>query len=107
MTAVPSRQVAYWPVAEFIATALAQANTLPPGAGTPAWCALADSDPLKALGLMVAGGAHVLDVEAAQEARAEASKAIAAAVDWRAVATEVRELAGARRRGVRIERQSR
>jgi hypothetical protein len=105
LTDTSSRTVTYSPVLEFIAALIAQANnTVPPGAGTPAWCALADGDPLKVLSLVVAGGAHVLDIEAAQQARAEASKAIAAAADWPAIAREVQQLHAARRAGTRIER---
>lgn len=81
MSATDSRAVAWWPVHEFIATVVAQADNLP-AAGTPAWCALADSDPRKLLAVAVAGEHHVLRVETAQEKRAEASRAIAAAANW-------------------------
>ncbi|WP_293311318.1 DUF2742 domain-containing protein [Mycolicibacterium sp.] len=81
MSAVDSRAVAWWPVHEFITAAVAQADNLP-SAGTPAWCALADSDPRKLLAVAAAGEHHVLRIETAQQQRAEASKAIAAATDW-------------------------
>lgn len=49
-----SRAVAWWPVHEFMAALLAQANDLPL-AGTPAWCSLSDGDPRKLLALAAAG----------------------------------------------------
>jgi hypothetical protein len=87
-----SQSVSWWPVHEFIIELVAQANDLPV-AGTPAWCALPDTDPLKLLSLAAAGEHHVLRMETAQEARAEASRAVAAAADWRAVSREVQQRA--------------
>lgn len=84
MSALDSHTVAWWPVHEFIAAAVAQADNLP-AAGTPAWCALADDDHRKLLAVAVAGEHHVLRIEIAQEARAEASKAVAGAADWSAI----------------------
>lgn len=95
--------VAWWPVHQFIAAAVAQADNLP-AAGTPAWCALADDDHCKLLALAVAGEHHVLRVEIAQEQQAQASKAVASAADWVAIARELRQLDDARKSGVRIER---
>ncbi len=105
MTTTESRMVAWWPVHEFIAAAVAGVDDLPT-AGTPAWCVLADGDPRKLLAVAVAGEHHALRMEIAQEARAEASKAIAAAVDWPAAAREVQQLDAARRSGARIERST-
>lgn len=108
MSNIDSRQTSYASVAAFIAELLAQVNNaVPPGAGTPAWCALDPADPMKSLSLIVAGGAHVLSVEATQEALAEASKAVAASADWPKVAREIQQLDAARKAGVRIERVSR
>lgn len=84
MTGIESRSVAWWPVHEFIAALVDQANNIPV-AGTPAWCALADTDPVKLLSVAVAGEFHVLRMETAQEARCEASRAVSAAADWRGV----------------------
>lgn len=105
MKPVESRSVSWWPVHEFLAAVLAQANAAPPAAGTPAWMVLADSDPAKLLALAVAGEHHVLRMELGQEALADASKAISAVADWPAVSREVRQRAEARRSGVRIERR--
>lgn len=86
-----SRQVSWWPCHEFIAAVVAQANVGPiPLAGTPAWLTLADDDPRKLLALAQAGEHHVLRLDLAQEAAAEASKTIAAAEDWPSVARCIR-----------------
>lgn len=82
-----SRQRAWWPTHEFLTEYLAKANLGDlPAAGTPSWCALADGDPRKLAALAVAGEHHVLRCEIAQEAAADASKAVAGAADWSAVA---------------------
>ncbi|BDB45393.1 MULTISPECIES: DUF2742 domain-containing protein [Mycobacterium] len=92
----PSQQRAWWPVHEFLEAVVQQANYGPiPAAGTPPWCALADGDPRKLLAVAIDGEHHVLRVETAQEAAADASKAVAAAADWPAVAREIRSRAGA------------
>lgn len=89
--APPSQQRAWWPVHEFLVAVVAQANYGPiPAAGTPSWCALADGDPRKLLALAQDGEHHVLRIEAAQEAAAEASKAVAAEEDWSAHARSIR-----------------
>jgi len=82
-----AQQVSWWDTHVFISKLTAHLN-LPP-AGTPEWCAMADGDPRKLLALAVAGEHHVLRVEVAQEAHAEASKAISCAVDWSKVAREI------------------
>lgn len=93
MTAIASRQVAWWPVHEFITAVVAQANYAAlPVAGTPAWCELADGNPQKLLALAVAGEHHALRMETAQQALAEASHGIAGAADWPAVGREMAQL---------------
>ncbi len=82
MKPVESRSVSWWPVHEFVAALVAQANTTPPTAGTPAWCALADDDPRKLLAVAAAGEHHVLRVEIAQEAMAQAAKDISANAEY-------------------------
>lgn len=96
MTAVDSRSVSWWPTHEFVAQLLAQANTAPPMAGTPAWCALADDDPLKLLSLAQAGEHHCLRMEVAQGQRAEASRAIAASAPWGQIGREIQQRAAFR-----------
>jgi hypothetical protein len=95
--ATESRQVAWWPVHEFVAALVSQANNLPI-AGTPAWQALADGDPRKLLAVAVAGEHHVLRMEAAQEAMADASREIAGAEDWATVARRMQSRAAFRAR---------
>ncbi|SBS77828.1 conserved hypothetical protein [uncultured Mycobacterium sp.] len=81
-----SRQRAWWPVHEFITALVHQANCGPiPAAGTPAWCELANGDPRKLLAVAVDGEHHVLRAEMAQEAMADASRAVSAAANWRTV----------------------
>jgi hypothetical protein len=84
-----STQVSWWETHLFITALVAQASHLPP-AGTPAWCALDDTNPDKLLALALAGQHHVLRVETAQEALAQASQAISASTDWNTVAQRVR-----------------
>ncbi|MFV8233697.1 DUF2742 domain-containing protein [Mycolicibacterium fortuitum] len=84
-----SQQASWWPVHEFVTALAGQANNLPP-AGTPSWCALSDSDPRKLLALALAGEHHVLRVETAQAAMADASREISRAADWSAMAQRIR-----------------
>ncbi len=77
-----SQTVSWWPAHEFITALVSQYNHLPT-AGTPDWQQLADTDPRKLLALAAAGEHHVLRVEVAQAALADASKAVAAVPDWR------------------------
>ncbi len=95
-----SRQVAWWPVHEFISALVGQVNALPV-AGTPAWCSLSDDDPRKLLALAVAGEHHVLRVEVAQAAMADASREISGAAPWSALAQRVVQGRG----GAHIERR--
>lgn len=85
-----SQQRAWWPVHEFITALVQQCGAALPPAGTPEWCELADGDPRKLLALALDGEHHVLRVETAQMARAEASREIAAAANWTAMATRIR-----------------
>ncbi|WP_075909467.1 DUF2742 domain-containing protein [Mycobacterium syngnathidarum] len=85
-----SQQVAWWPTHEFIRAMVAKANVGPlPTAGTPAWCELPDTDPRKLLALAASGEHWVLHTELAQEKRAEASRDIAAAGGWSALAKRI------------------
>ncbi|MFV8312741.1 DUF2742 domain-containing protein [Mycobacteroides chelonae] len=78
-----SREVSWWPVHEFVAILVASTKfTALPAAGTPRWCALSDGDPRKLLAVAISGEHWALRCELDQIASAEASKAVAAAVDW-------------------------
>lgn len=92
MSRLESQQVSWAETHWFLEAVLAQANVGPlPWAGTPAWCELADGDPRKLLALAAAGEHHVLRVEVAQATRADASRALATAADWRAISREIRQ----------------
>ncbi|WP_308204256.1 DUF2742 domain-containing protein [Mycobacterium interjectum] len=92
VTSVASQQVSFWPTWEFLQAVVAQANCGPlPWPGTSSWCELADGDPRKLLALASFGVHHALRVEVAQEAHAEASRAILAGADWPKVAGEIRQ----------------
>jgi hypothetical protein len=83
-----SRQVSWWAVHEFVAAVLDQANGYPM-AGTPAWCSLAHDDPMKLAAVLDAGQRYALRIETEQQARAEASRDVAASTDWPALARSV------------------
>lgn len=86
-----SQQVSFTPVLEFWRAVVAQANVGPlPWPGTPSWCAMSDNNPQKLLALAEFGVHHAVRVEAAQAARADASKAISGAADWLRISREVR-----------------
>lgn len=86
-----ARAVSFWEVHQYVDRALAGAGEFPM-AGTPDWCSLADDDPRKLAAVLDAGQHHALRIEMAQEAQAEASKAIAASADWKRIADELRQL---------------
>lgn len=85
---IASQQVSWWSVHRWVQRYLDAAGNYPP-AGTPAWCELADGDRRKWAALLDAAQHHVLRVELAQEARAEASKAVAGGDDWSTVAQRI------------------
>ncbi|MED5812933.1 DUF2742 domain-containing protein [Mycolicibacterium sp. 050232] len=86
---VGSREVAWWPFHEWIQPYLDTAGDYPP-AGTPAWCALSDNDRRKWAAALDAAQHHVLRVETAQAAKAEAAQSISAAADWAGLARSIR-----------------
>lgn len=59
--------------------------------GSPEWSALPDDSPAKLAAVFDGARHHALRLEAGQAARAEASRAIAAAADWGQVAQRVRD----------------
>jgi Protein of unknown function (DUF2742) len=89
MSGVESQQVSFWQVHEFVQRYLDTIGHYP-AAGTPAWCELAGGDRRKWAALLDAAQHHALRVETAQEQHADASKAVAAAEDWAAIAGEIR-----------------
>lgn len=89
-TCVSARQVSWWSVHEYVAPVLARVGEHPT-IGTPAWCALRDDDPRKVAAVFNAAQHWSLQLEMNQEAKAEASRAISAAADWPAVASEIQQ----------------
>jgi len=82
-----SRSVAWYEVHLYVNRMLERLGVHDfPQAGTPEWCALNDSDPVKAVSVLDYGQHHALRVETAQEASCEASQTISAALDWASVA---------------------
>jgi hypothetical protein len=75
---VSSRQVSWWSVHEFVAGHLDRISSWPM-AGTPAWCALDDADPVKWAALIDAAQHWALRAETCQEAECEAPHEISAA----------------------------
>jgi hypothetical protein len=86
--AIASQQTSWWSVHTFVAEVLDQVADWPM-AGTPAWCALDDDDPAKWAALFDAAQHFILRVETCQEARCDASRDVADAVDWSALAREI------------------
>ncbi len=82
-----SQQVAWWEVHEHVAPVLEAVGSWPT-VGTPAWCARPDDDPAKLAALFDAARHWALRLEACQQAQCQASRAVSAAADWSAVATE-------------------
>ena len=83
-----SEQVNWWTVHEFVEPFLIS-NPGWPMAGSVEWQVLHDGDPRKMAALLDAARHHALRIDTAQEARADASKAIAASADWRGMAQEM------------------
>lgn len=86
-----SRSVDWWSVHTFVADTLAAAGAWPM-AGTLEWQQLPDDHPAKWAALLDAAQHHALRVELAQEAQADAAKAVAAAADWNGIARELTTL---------------
>jgi hypothetical protein len=88
--AVSSQQVNWWAVHQFVSQLLEQVGQWPT-AGTPAWCALSDDDPVKIAALYDAAQHHALRVETCQQARCDASREVADALDWSALARDIQQ----------------
>jgi hypothetical protein len=89
---VSSQQVSWWPVHTFVAEILDQVESWPM-AGTPEWCALDRTDPAKWAALLDDAQHFALRRETLQEAHCEASRAVSGALDWSALAREIRQRA--------------
>lgn len=91
---ISSQSVSFWSVRLFVERWRESVGVGPedfPMLGTPAWCNLPDDDPRKLAAVHDGGQHHALRIETAQEARAEASRAVAGAADWAAISREIRQ----------------
>jgi hypothetical protein len=84
VSAIESRQVSWLPAHEFAASWAAEygvdlIDDDLPNPGTPRWCGLPNDHPHKVAALLLRGSKAVLHDEGDQQARAEASKAVAGA----------------------------
>lgn len=86
-----ARTVDWWTVHQFVIEWLSRVESWPL-VGTLEWQRLTDDDARKWASLLDAAQHWALRVEAAQDARAEASRAVAAATDWAAVSSELRQI---------------
>ncbi len=95
MNAIESRTICWPPVHDYVARLAAQFGVdlgdRLPYPGTLAWLALPDDSPAKKVALLRCASERVLHLEIYQESRAEASKAVAAAVDWPAISREIHQ----------------
>ncbi|ORV86850.1 hypothetical protein AWC11_16985 [Mycobacterium interjectum] len=97
---IESRSVDWYSVHLFVIPVLDEAGSWPL-AGSPAWRQLPDGHPAK-LAAVLDGGRHwALHVDVAQEALAQASRAISAAADWAEISRDIR-----RRNAIYIPRRS-
>jgi hypothetical protein len=80
--------VSFWSVHECVAPLLAAIGTWPM-LGTPAWCALQNTDPRKIAALFDAARHWSLRIETCQQAEADASSDVSAAADWSAIAQQI------------------
>jgi hypothetical protein len=85
-----SRQVSWWDVNQFVTPLLAEVGSWPM-VGTPAWCALDDSDPVKLAAIFDATRHWALRVETCQVAECEASHEISDAADWGQIGRKIRD----------------
>jgi hypothetical protein len=75
-----------------------------PGGWHPAWQQLDHTDPRKWAAVLDAGQHWCLRIDTLQADRADASKAVAAAEDWRQIASGITQMRAAEAAGVRIPR---
>jgi hypothetical protein len=84
-----SQQVSWSDVHEFVLPRLRKVGDWPM-VGSPAWCELADRDPVKWASVLDAGQHWALRVEYLQQVECEASHEISAAEDWSAIARVIK-----------------
>ncbi|GAB5904578.1 DUF2742 domain-containing protein [Mycobacteroides chelonae] len=82
---IVSQQVSWWLVHELVEPVLARVGSWP-ALGTPIWDALAADDPRRWAAVLDGARHWALHLDLRQEAMAHASRDVAAATDWCAVA---------------------
>jgi Protein of unknown function (DUF2742) len=87
---ISSQQVSFSEVNRFLAELLEQVDDWPM-LGTPAWCDLSADDAVKWAAVFDAAQHWALRLETCQEARADASRAVAGAADWSAISREINQ----------------
>lgn len=103
--ATTARTVHFHTVCAYVDRVLGGVEGNPPLLGSIEWQRLNDRDPLKVAAVYQAAMERALYYEATQIALGEASKAIAAAADWPAVAQSARRHADAVDSGTYIPRE--
>ncbi|WP_406817395.1 DUF2742 domain-containing protein [Mycobacterium sp. M23085] len=91
-----NRQIAWLAVHDYINRQRRRLGALDlsgPPLGTPAWLRLSENDPAKLAAVLNAAEAAAYGISASQTAEADASRAIAAAADWPAIAKANRDRA--------------
>ncbi|WP_176358173.1 DUF2742 domain-containing protein [Mycobacterium persicum] len=96
---VTARQTCWLAVHDLVAPILGGIGYWPL-LGSPEWCSLPDADARKWGAVIDGGQHHALRLELNQLALAEASRAVSAAADWGALASDIRN-----RRDAYIPRQ--
>lgn len=90
--ATAAQQVSWFSVHEHVAPLLEQAGSWPV-VGSVAWCALDDDDPAKLAAIYDAAQHWALRVETCQQARCDASREVADALNWSALSREINQRA--------------
>jgi hypothetical protein len=104
-SALASRTVDWWSVHTYVEPLLSRVRHWPM-IGTATWCALDDDDPAKLAAIYDAAQHYALRVDTAQAALADASRDVAAAADWSAIAAQHRNRADAAASGAYIARRA-
>lgn len=102
MTSTASRQVNYLSVYEFVSPDLGDPSLIP---GTPRWCDLDATDPVKRQALLWPAVWWSLNEDVRQAQMAEASHDVAEAVDTQSIARGVLRQEWRRESGVYIPRE--
>lgn len=84
---ISAQQVNWWTVQAYVAPLLETVDQWPT-VGTPEWCAI-DGGPVKLAAIYDAARHWALRLDALQEARAEAGRAISGSISWSSLSHEI------------------